>query len=112
MACDAINLGKVAIGYYEQNKFDKLLGLNTDEEFVALVAPVGRYRKEKPLAEFFKYPKKEVAPEGFRKLEGKYKRKSLVEFLVRGSELVIKIGEFEEALEPYNEMEFIGNYSA
>ena len=112
MACEAVNLGTVAIGYYEQNKLDKLLGLNVDEEFVVLIAPVGRYRKEKPLTEFFKYPKKEVTPESLQKLEGKYKRKNQVEFLVKDGDLVIKIGDFEEILEPYNEMEFIGEYSA
>ncbi len=46
LACEAVNLGTVAIGYYEQNKLDALLGLNTDEEFVVLVAPVGRYPKK------------------------------------------------------------------
>jgi SagB-type dehydrogenase family enzyme len=112
LACEAINLGTVAIGYYEQNKFDKLLGLNSDEEFVVLIAPVGRYRKEKPVAEFFKYAKKEVTLESLQKLEGRYKRKNLVEFAVKDGELVIKIGDFEEILEPYNEMEFLGEYSA
>ncbi|MFX1580432.1 MAG: SagB/ThcOx family dehydrogenase, partial [Promethearchaeota archaeon] len=52
MACEAANLGTVAIGYYEQNKLDKLFDLNTDEEFVVLLAPVGRYQKEKKLTEF------------------------------------------------------------
>jgi len=112
MACEAINLGTVAIGYYEQNKMDELFDLNTDEEFVVLIAPVGRYRKEKPLSEFFKYPKKEVSLDSLRKLEGKYKRKNLVEFVVKDSDLVIKIGDFEEILESYNEVEFIGEYSA
>jgi hypothetical protein len=45
-------------------------------------------------------------------LVGKYKRKNLVEFLVKEGNLVIKIEDFEEALEPYNETEFIGEYSA
>ncbi len=43
MACEAINLGTVAIGYYEQNKLDKLFELNTADEFVVLLAPVGKY---------------------------------------------------------------------
>jgi hypothetical protein len=77
-----------------------------------LIAPVGRNRKEKPLTEFFKYPKKEVTPESLRKLEGKYKRKNLVEFLVKEGDLIIKIEDFKEILEPYNETEFIGEYSA
>lgn len=112
LACEAINLGTVAIGYYEQNRFDELLGLNTDDEFVVLIAPVGRYSKEKPLSAFFKHPKKEVTPDSFQKLEGKYKRKSLVEFKVKDGELVIKIGDFVETLEPYNDTEFIAENSA
>jgi SagB-type dehydrogenase family enzyme len=112
LAYEAINLGTVAIGYYEQNKMDELLGLNADDEFVVLVAPVGRYRKETPLSEFFKYPKKEVSQDSLQKLEGKYKRKNVVEFMVKDGNLVIKIGDFEEILESYNELEFIGEYSA
>ncbi len=42
LACEAIDLGTVAIGYYEQKKFDALLELDGKEEFVVLVAPVGR----------------------------------------------------------------------
>ena len=112
MSCEAINLGTVAIGYYEQNKLDELFKLNTDEEFVVLLAPVGRYQKEKKLTEFFKYAKKEVSLESLKKLEGKYKRKNLVEFLVKDGNLILKIGEFEEILDPYNEIEFIGEMSA
>jgi len=112
MACEAVNLGTVAIGYYEQNKLDELFDLNTDEEFVVLLAPVGRYQKEKKLTEFFRYPKKMVTPESLKKLEGKYKRKNLVEFIVKDDNLLIKIGEFEENLDPYNELEFIGELSA
>ncbi len=112
MACEAINLGTVAVGYYEQHKLDELLELNTDDEFVVLLAPVGKYQKQKKLTEFFKYPKKKVQPESFQKLEGKYKRKSLVEFIVKDGNLVVRIGEFEEILDPYNETEFIGENSA
>ena len=42
LACEAINLGTVAIGYYEQKKFDELLGLDGEEELVVLIAPVGK----------------------------------------------------------------------
>jgi SagB-type dehydrogenase family enzyme len=112
MACEAINLGTVAIGYYEQNKLDKLFDLDTDEEFVVLLAPVGRYPKEKKLTEFFKYPKKAVVSSSLRKLEGKYKRNNLVEILAKDEKLIIRIGDFEEVLEPYNELEFIGNMTA
>jgi SagB-type dehydrogenase family enzyme len=112
MACEAINLGTVAIGYYEQNKLDELFGLDTDEEFVVLLAPVGRYPKEKNLVDFFKYPKRAATPENLSRLEGKYKRKNTVEFLVRHGNLVIKSGDFEEILETRNELEFIGEVSA
>jgi SagB-type dehydrogenase family enzyme len=112
MACEAINLGTVAIGYYEQNKLDKLFDLDAENEFVVLLAPVGRYPKEKKLAEFFKYPKKAVTPDSLSKLEGKYKRNNLVEFLVKDGNLTIRVNDFEEILEPYNELEFIGNTTA
>lgn len=111
MACEAINLGTVAIGYYEQNKMDEFFELNTDEEFVVLLAPVGKYIEEMKLSEFFKYPKKEVHPEELAKLTGKYKRKNEVEFIVKDENLVINVGEFEEILETYNGMEFIGEFS-
>ncbi len=42
LACEAIDLGTVAIGYYEQKKFDDLLELDGEDEFVVLVAPVGK----------------------------------------------------------------------
>jgi SagB-type dehydrogenase family enzyme len=112
MTCEAIDLGTVAIGYYEQNKLDELLELDTEEEFVVLVAPVGKYQKEKRLADFFKYSKKAALPEDLKRLEGEYKRKNTVEFLVRNGTLVIKSGDFEEVLESYNELEFIGELSA
>ncbi len=112
MACEAINLGTVAIGYYEQNKLDKLFGLDSEEEFVVLLAPVGKYVKEKKLTEFFKFPKKKASPEDLAKVTGKYKGKNEVEFVVKESNLVVKVGEFEEILETYNSKEFIGEFSS
>ena len=112
LACEAINLGTVAIGYYEQNKLDKLFELNPEEEFVVLLAPVGKYDKEKNLSEFFKYPKKEVIPEDFARLIGKYKGKHEIEFFVKDNNLMIKVKDYEEILEPYNDREFIGEFSA
>ncbi len=47
LACEAINLGTVAIGYYEQNKIDKIFELETNQEFVVLIAPVGKLRSKK-----------------------------------------------------------------
>ena len=68
--------------------------------------------QEKKLTEFFKYPKKTVSPESLKKLEGKYKRKNLVEFVVKHDNLIVKTEDFEEILDPYNEFEFIGEMSA
>lgn len=45
LSCAAINIGTVAIGYYEQNKFDSLLELDGKDEFVVLIAPVGKIRE-------------------------------------------------------------------
>ncbi|MHA1927683.1 MAG: SagB/ThcOx family dehydrogenase [Candidatus Thorarchaeota archaeon] len=112
MACEALNLGTVAIGYYEQNKIDELFGLDGEDEFVVLVAPVGKYVKEKKLEEFLKYPKKDITPKDLEKLTGKYKRNNTVEFKVKDEKLVIEIGDFSEELEAYNEWEFIGEYSS
>ena len=42
LACEAIDLGTVAIGYYEQKKFDSLLEIDGKDEFAVLVAPVGK----------------------------------------------------------------------
>lgn len=42
LACEAIDLGTVAVGYYEQNKFDALLELDGKDELVVLIAPVGK----------------------------------------------------------------------
>lgn len=47
LACEAINLGTVAIGYYEQKKFDALLELDGKDELVVLVAPVGKRQRSK-----------------------------------------------------------------
>ncbi|HEC39552.1 hypothetical protein LCGC14_0660580 [marine sediment metagenome] len=45
LTCEAINLGTAAIGFYEQHKFDSLLELDGKDEFVVLIAPVGRIRE-------------------------------------------------------------------
>ena len=47
LACESVNLGTVAIGYYEQNKLDKILELDGKDEFVILIAPIGRIPKRK-----------------------------------------------------------------
>ena len=47
LACEAADLGTVAIGYYEQKKIDALFELDGKEEFVILIAPVGKIPKKK-----------------------------------------------------------------
>lgn len=42
LACEAINAGTCAIAAYHQKEIDSLLRLNTDEEFVIYLAPVGK----------------------------------------------------------------------
>jgi hypothetical protein len=37
-----VNPGTFAVGYHEQNKIDRLFGLDGKNEFVFLLAPVGR----------------------------------------------------------------------
>lgn len=41
LACEALKLGTCAIGAYDQDLFDQLLNLNTEEELTVYVAPVG-----------------------------------------------------------------------
>ena len=45
MACEALKLGTVAIGYYEQEKMDSLFELDGEDEFIVLIAPVGKIKK-------------------------------------------------------------------
>ncbi|MEW6750644.1 MAG: SagB/ThcOx family dehydrogenase [Candidatus Latescibacterota bacterium] len=42
LACESIGCGTVAIGAYDQEKADALLGVDGDEELVVYMAPVGR----------------------------------------------------------------------
>jgi hypothetical protein len=111
MACEAINLGTVAIGYYEQNKIDKLFELDTKEEFVVLLAPVGKYPREKKVTDFFKNPKAKVKPDVLKKLVGLYaKDDRKLEFIILDNELYAKMGNYKEPFEPYNETEFVGEF--
>lgn len=112
MACEAINLGTVAIGYYEQHKLDALFDLNTEEEFVVLIAPVGKCPREKKPTDFFKYSKKKVTAKDLKRLGGKYKRNNIVEFSVRNGNLILSVGDFEEILIAHNAVEFIAESSA
>ncbi|MCG3217494.1 MAG: SagB family peptide dehydrogenase [Candidatus Heimdallarchaeota archaeon] len=107
MACEALKLGTVAIGYYEQEKIDELFELNVDDELTVLLAPVGKIPIEKKLSDFFEAPKSEASTEALRKLVGTYKRTNEVIISVEGNELVAQIGDFQETFETYNETEFI-----
>lgn len=42
LACEAINCGTCAIGLYDQNLMDNLIGVDGENEFTAYLAPVGR----------------------------------------------------------------------
>lgn len=42
LACSAVNAGTCAIGAYDQEKMDTLIGVDGNEEFTLYLAPVGR----------------------------------------------------------------------
>ena len=42
LACESIGCGTCAIGAYDQEKMDKFLGVDGEEEFAIYAAPVGR----------------------------------------------------------------------
>jgi len=44
LACEAINAGTCAIGAYDQEELDELLGLDGEEEFAVYLAPVGKVK--------------------------------------------------------------------
>ena len=52
LASEALNLGTVAIGYYNQSDFDELLDLDGEDEFMVLLAPVGKIVLSKKLTDF------------------------------------------------------------
>lgn len=43
LACEAIGAGTCAIGAYDQEKVDSLLGVDGEEEFTVYIAPVGKH---------------------------------------------------------------------
>ncbi len=45
LACESINAGICAIGAYDQEKIDKLLGFDGKDEFTIYVAIVGKIVK-------------------------------------------------------------------
>lgn len=42
LACESINAGTCAIGFYNQNKVDEFLDVDGEDEFTIYVAPVGK----------------------------------------------------------------------
>jgi SagB-type dehydrogenase family enzyme len=42
LACEAVSCGTCAIGAYDQEGIDRLLGLDGNDEFVIYLAPVGK----------------------------------------------------------------------
>ena len=45
LACEAIGAGTCAIGAYDQDKIDPVLGVDGEDEFTIYVAPVGKVRQ-------------------------------------------------------------------
>ncbi|MFX0206663.1 MAG: SagB/ThcOx family dehydrogenase, partial [Candidatus Hodarchaeota archaeon] len=110
LACETINAGTCAIGYYNQSKVDEFLGIDGKEEFTIYVAPVGKVAKKITLNEFLTAPKAMVDINSFKKYEGKYKRQSINEVKIIDNKLFVLISEeYKELLEPYNETEVLGD---
>jgi SagB-type dehydrogenase family enzyme len=45
LACESIGAGTCAIGAYDQDKIDPILGVDGKDEFTVYVAPVGKVRQ-------------------------------------------------------------------
>lgn len=45
LACQAIDAGTCAIGAYDQERMDELLGVDGEDEFLIYLAPVGKKGK-------------------------------------------------------------------
>lgn len=45
LACEAIGAGTCAVGAYDQEKMDKVLGVDSKEEFTIYVAPAGKVKR-------------------------------------------------------------------
>jgi SagB-type dehydrogenase family enzyme len=44
LACESLKMGTCAIGYYDQEKMDKILGVDGENEFTIYLAPVGKIK--------------------------------------------------------------------
>ena len=110
LACEAENLGTVAIGYYEQKKLDKLLDLDGTDEFIVLIAPVGKYSARLSIKNFWKYPESTVTLEDKNKLVGTYTNETIPEdinLIIENNDLILRSKLIDEKLTPYNKVEFI-----
>jgi len=111
LACEAANLGTVAIGAYEQKKLDKLLDLDGTDEFIVLIAPVGKYSARLSIKNFWKYPESTVTLEDKNKLVGTYTNEGSPEdinLIIENNDLILRGNLIDEKLTPYNKVEFIG----
>jgi len=110
LACEAANLGTVAIGAYEQKKLDKLLDLDGTDEFIVLIAPVGKYSARLSIKNFWKYPESTVTLEDKNKLVGTYTNETIPEdinLIIENNDLILRSNLIDEKLTPYNKVEFI-----
>ena len=110
LACEARDLGTVAIGYYEQENLDYLLELNSKEYFSVLIAPVGKIPHKFELQNFFSTQKTEVTIETLKKYLGMYEIPNgpQVNVILEKDHLIITSDIFQEFLKPHSETEFIG----
>ncbi len=110
LACEARGLGTVAIGYYEQEKMDSYLDLDSTDVFSVLIAPVGKVAQKSDIRKFFKTMKKQTTPNQLQKYLGKYTIPNgpQVDVVLENDQLIIKSNLFEEHLVPHSDTEFIG----
>ncbi len=110
LACEALGLGTVAIGYYEQNKLDKLLEIDSDDVFSILIQPVGKISKKSEMRKFLNTRKKEPSKEILKKYLGTYQVANgpQVDVILENNQLVISSDLFQEPLESHSDTEFIG----
>ncbi len=110
LACEARGLGTVAIGYYEQEKLDSLLEIDSEDVFSILIAPVGKYVKKSDMQKFFKTQKTEPTIESLTKYLGTYQVPNgpNVKVILENEMLFISSDLFQEPLTPHSETEFIG----
>jgi SagB-type dehydrogenase family enzyme len=110
LACEARGLGTVAIGYYEQEKLDALLELDSEDVFSVLIQPVGKVSKKSEVRKFLITQKAEPTPEDLNRSVGIYQIPNgpQVELILENDRLVITSDLFQEPLTAHSTTEFIG----